>query len=295
MQDLKTRLSAVDMSALKRFAENVATGIKWLGRKPRARGHHIISYGETSLPVTAALAACALIVFALYLDVRTWSAALVWAIDGSAIRLARKLPNWIVIVFNALTDFGKSGWFLWPTGVALLVIAAVAAIFPLRRISRQVLAGVAIRLEFLFVAVAAPGIFTNLVKFLFGRGRPFVGGDVDVYLPFDTRAAYASLPSGHATTAFSVLVAFGALFPAWRPYLWTYAIVIALSRVVVTAHHPTDVLAGAVVGALGALLIRNAFAARRLAFMVDEKGAVKAMPGPSWTRIKTVARTITGP
>src|SRR5581483_11022944 len=110
MQDLKTRLSAVDMSALKRFAENVATGIKWLGRKPRARGHHIISYGETSLPVTAALAACALIVFALYLDVRTWSAALVWAIDGSAIRLARKLPNWIVIVFNALTDFGKSGW-----------------------------------------------------------------------------------------------------------------------------------------------------------------------------------------
>ena len=81
-----------------------------------------------------------------------------------------------------------------------------------------------------------------------------MGADGDVYLRFDMRAAYASLPSGHSTAAFSILVALAALFPAWRPYLAVYAIFIALSRIVVLAHHPTDVLAGAVVGTLGALL-----------------------------------------
>jgi undecaprenyl-diphosphatase len=157
-----------------------------------------------------------------------------------------------------------------------------------------VLATLAIRLEYLFIAIALPGIFTNIVKRLIGRGRPFVGGDTDVYLPFDARAAYASLPSGHSTTAFGVLVAFGFLFPKWRPYLWAYAIIIAISRVVVIAHHPTDVLAGALVGALGALLVASFFAARRRGFVIDDKGAIRPMPGPSWERIKTVARSIRG-
>ena len=40
-----------------------------------------------------------------------------------------------------------------------------------------------------------------------------------VFSPFTWRAAYASLPSGHATTAFSVLVAFGTLWPRARTIL----------------------------------------------------------------------------
>jgi undecaprenyl-diphosphatase len=159
--------------------------------------------------------------------------------------------------------------------------------------SRLVLATVAVRLEFVFAAIALPGILTNIIKPIFGRGRPFVG-NADVYQPFDGRAAFASLPSGHATTAFSVLVAFGLLFPSWRPYLWIYAIVIALSRVAVLAHHPTDVLAGAVVGTLGTFVVATAFALGRRGLLVDGQGQIGAMAGPSWRRIKTVARSITG-
>ena len=61
------------------------------------------------------------------------------------------------------------------------------------------------------------------------------------------------MPSGHATTAFAALVAIGAIFPQARALMWIYAVLIALSRVVVTAHHPSDVIAGAIVGAAGAL------------------------------------------
>ncbi|HVX99714.1 MAG TPA: phosphatase PAP2 family protein [Pseudorhodoplanes sp.] len=292
--DMKTKLEAADFSALGRFADNIAAGLKLLSRKPRRRGRQILSRGGAGLPLAAVLAASALILFVLCADVPGSAAAFVWSIDATAIRVARRLPNWIVIVFNELTDFGKSGWFLWPVGLALLAIAGIVATRTLSRMSRLVLASVAIRLEFLFAAIAVPGIFTNIVKRFIGRGRPFVGGDVDVYKPFDPSAAYASMPSGHATTALSVLIAFGALFPAWRPYLWAYAIVICVSRVVVTAHHPTDVLAGAVVGALGALLVRNAFATRNLAFGVAGDGTVTALAGPSWQRVKAVARRIAG-
>ena len=59
--------------------------------------------------------------------------------------------------------------------------------------------------------------------------------------------------------------------------------VIVVSRVVVLSHHPSDVIAGAVAGTVGALLVRDWFAARRLGFVgSDADGAVRALPGPTW-------------
>jgi undecaprenyl-diphosphatase len=75
--------------------------------------------------------------------------------------------------------------------------------------------------------------------------------------------------------------------------MWIYAVLIALSRVIITAHHPSDVIAGAIVGAVGAYLVRNWFAARRLGFAVNSDGSVHPMPGPSIRRImKAVARRL---
>jgi membrane-associated phospholipid phosphatase len=97
------------------------------------------------------------------------------------------------------------------------------------------------------------------------------------------------MPSGHATTAFAAAVAIGALWPRTRPLLWLYAVVIALSRVIIAAHYPSDVIAGACVGGFAALIIRNHFAARRLGFTVAGDGTVHRLPGPSWRRIASVA------
>jgi hypothetical protein len=40
--------------------------------------------------------------------------------------------------------------------------------------------------------------------------------------------------------------------------------------------------------------VRNWFAARRLAFIPGRDGTVCAMPGPSWRRVKMVARRLLG-
>jgi membrane-associated phospholipid phosphatase len=62
--------------------------------------------------------------------------------------------------------------------------------------------------------------------------------------------------------------------------------------VVVTAHYPTDVLAGALVGTVGALMVRRYFALRRLGFSVGPDGVPHQYPGPSLKRIKSVARDL---
>jgi undecaprenyl-diphosphatase len=212
-------------------------------------------------------------------------------LDGWAANHALHLPAALIKASRHFTELGKSGWFLWPIGMVL----AAMAIFDTPatpRFSRLVLAALAVRLGFVFTAIAVPGLLTNVLKRVIGRARPFVrGDDIWAYMPFSWPAAYASLPSGHTTTAFSALVAIGALFPRARALLWAYAILIALSRVVVSAHYPSDVLAGAVVGAVGAFVVRNWFAARGLAFQVGRDGSVTATPGPGARRIvKAVAR-----
>ena len=148
--------------------------------------------------------------------------------------------------------------------------------------SRRVLAAFTVRLGFVFAAIALPGLFVTVVKRLIGRARPFVGGDADpfLYLPFGWRPEYASLPSGHATNVFAALVAVGLVWPRRAAIMLIYALIIAASRVIVLAHHPSDVIAGAVVGTVGALLVRDWFAARRLGFVMEPDGARAGAAGP---------------
>jgi undecaprenyl-diphosphatase len=220
---------------------------------------------------------------------------LMMTIDAAAIRGVRHVPRWIVEFFDDITEYGKSGWFLWPLGLLFIALAALPS--ALTSFSQRVLAAIMVRVGFLFTAIAVPGLFVTIVKRMIGRARPMVGGSLDPYLfsPFAWHPAYASLPSGHATTAFAVLVAFGTLWPRARTVLLIYALLISVSRVIVNAHYPSDVFAGALVGIAGAVLVRRYFAQRRLGFAIEADGTIHQYPGPSLRRIKAVARALLAP
>jgi undecaprenyl-diphosphatase len=207
-----------------------------------------------------------------------------FAFDIAASNWANHEPVWFRNAFEKITDFGLSGWFLFPFGFAVLCLAALISPV-LSLMSRGVLTALAARFGFLFLAIGVPGLLGTIIKRLIGRARPFVGGHDDpfLYRPFIWRPEYASLPSGHSTTAVAAAVAIGAVWPRTRPIMWVYAITIMLSRVVVVAHHPSDVIAGALTGAVGAFLLRRWFAARRLVFCPRD---LRAYPGPSLRRIK---------
>jgi membrane-associated phospholipid phosphatase len=218
-------------------------------------------------------------------------ATMVW-FDAWAIAQQRKLPAWVVQVFQEITDFGKSGWFLWPIG--LLVIAAAALARPaVGRSANLVILSLVVRLEFVFFAIGIPGLTVSIVKRLIGRVRPSDAGPFH-FVPFSWRPDYAAMPSGHATAASAAALAIGAIWPRARAPMWIYAGVIAVSRVAVHAHFPSDVIAGAFVGIFGAVVVRNWFAARRLAFVRGADGKVRALAGPSARRIKSLAAALSG-
>jgi undecaprenyl-diphosphatase len=210
-------------------------------------------------------------------------------LDARTIIAVGGLPEWITRLFNELTDYGTSDLFLVPIGFALVALAALASP-ALSHPGQLVLVAFTVRLGFVFAAIALPGLFVTILKRLIGRARPFIGGDADPfrYAPFIWRPDYASLPSGHATNVFAALVAVGLVWPRLRAVMLAYALIIAASRVIVLAHHPSDVIAGAVAGTVGALLVRDWFAARRLGFVIGPDGGLRALPGPSWQRVKNV-------
>ena len=173
------------------------------------------------------------------------------------------------------------------------LLIAIAFVSPaLHGIQRSLLLGLGTRLQFIFCAVAVSSLVTEVLKFCIGRGRPFVGGEANAFnfSHFAGTPAYFSFPSGHATTAFALAFAVSAIWLKARVAMAVYAVIIAASRLVLLAHHPSDVVAGALVGIIGAMFVRYWFAARRLGFAIQRDGTIVSLVGPSSGRLKRVAR-----
>ena len=215
---------------------------------------------------------------------------LMFAIDAWEIAQMPKRGTPSLWWLRIVTDFGKDEYVLAALGAALIAIAILAP--ALRGIRRSLLLGLGTRLQFVFLSVAVSNLVTEILKYVIGRGRPFVGGEGNVlhFSHFAGTPAYYSFPSGHATTAFALAMAVSAVWPQARVAMAIYALIIAASRLVLLAHHPSDVVAGAMVGIVGTVFVRYWFAARRLGFAILSDGSIVSLVGPSSGRLKRVAR-----
>lgn len=135
-------------------------------------------------------------------------------------------------IMKVITTLGNAGIF-W------IALAAILLIFKNTR-----KAGIASA-----IALVLSVIFTNLIiKNVADRTRPFV---VDptllnhmlVSLPKD-----ASFPSGHSSASFGAAVAIFCTNKKWGIPCIVLAALIAVSRLYLTVHFPTDVIAGVILG-----------------------------------------------
>lgn len=125
---------------------------------------------------------------------------------------------------------GKAG-FVW------LAVAAIAAVFPARRMAAW---------RVVMAIVLTTGVVDGVIKPIVHRQRPYeVRADARL---IDQRPTTGSFPSGHTARAFAGALALGRLFPSAQAVWWVLATAIGVSRVYVGAHWPTDVLAGAFIG-----------------------------------------------
>jgi membrane-associated phospholipid phosphatase len=201
-------------------------------------------------------------------------------LDAELSVFGRSLPEPLIVVFAWITRLGESDWILLPS-LAVLVVAAIAVPLARAYAARRALRQLGLVAGFIFCGVGLPGLITLLVKRLVGRGRPEL---LDMVGAFDFRSfgwadwVYQSFPSGHATTGFALCFTTAFVVPRSFPVMLAVAVLIGLSRIVVGAHYPTDVLAGAVIGVLGAYLVRNIFASRRWVFEYAPDGTVVMRP-----------------
>lgn len=154
--------------------------------------------------------------------------------------------NWEFAVLDWMQANWRSPWLdvvvpffsaLWDWGIPWFLLTAVLLWYkPTRKVGWCVLC--AIGLELLVVSLGC--------KPLFGRPRPCdINLAVDKLIP---RPRSASFPSGHTAQAFAVSGALYACRSKWFAPVAVISVLLALSRMYLYVHFPTDVAAGIWIG-----------------------------------------------
>ena len=183
-------------------------------------------------------------------------------------------------VFQFVTQFGLAKGYL-AIAALLLVALRLAALGVESAQVRALLRLNSQRALFILLVLLSSGLVADIVKVIVGRARPkllFADG----FYGFTwgaLQADYWSFPSGHASN----IVALGvALFLLWPRGALLYAVAVLLvmaSRVIIGAHYPSDVLAGAALGASVAWLVWRGFARRGIVLGTAEPQLLGASTG----------------
>lgn len=121
-------------------------------------------------------------------------------------------------------------------------------------------------------AILGAGLIVNILKYIVGRPRPHLLDTVGPFgfKPFDFSYHYVSFPSGHACTAAVLATLLALWFPRYRIAAYAGLVLIAVSRVFVQAHYPSDVLVGFMIGAITTLILARFLAQCGLLFRLEQ-------------------------
>ncbi|MDD4616609.1 MAG: phosphatase PAP2 family protein [Alphaproteobacteria bacterium] len=181
-------------------------------------------------------------------------AALVWYADRPIAEYMKALDqsaHGLIDFFRSVTDLGKGAVWLWPCGLVALVCGFVSRGRNVPPKWHHLCGYMGVRALFVFGTVGVSGIAADVLKPLFGRGRPKLWLTDGVYgfepLTF-FQSVWNGMPSGHSATAFSLAFALVKLYPKGSAFWLFFAVLIAASRVAVDAHFLSDVIAGSALG-----------------------------------------------
>lgn len=205
------------------------------------------------------------------------------ALDIPTYPWIRQLPNEYKWFFGAITDAGKSHWILWSTGLFMIGALAVDwSKFAFR--IKMALVILWTYAGFIFFVVASSGIIALIFKWCLGRARPRYYEELGpVFFDFFRfHPHFTSFPSGHSTTVAALCTALCLLFPSWLWFIVVVGFWLVFSRIMVSAHYPSDVVAGTLLGITVTLWTARYLAVRRIGFkLVPGRGIIPLANGRS--------------
>lgn len=166
-----------------------------------------------------------------------------------------------VAIYRAINglDWGwlDQVWLLASMRTFGIVVAVTMGLWVVMNLKRKALRPV---LQVAAALVITDQVGHELIKPLFHRLRPcFALPASDVHRLVEISSATSSMPSLHSANSFAFAVALVLCLPGSARYTFPVAALIALSRIGVGVHWPSDILAGALFGALVALLVHLSF------------------------------------
>ncbi len=170
-------------------------------------------------------------------------------------KYCRTLSRSVIDIAEIITTLGITTWYL--------IASAVLYLF-FRFIYKNKLQSM--RSLFIFCSLSICGILIILIKWVAGRYRPvnLFNNDLFGFDYFGVGYELTSFPSGHAQTIFTLATALTLIFPRWGIPLFIVAAAVSISRIVLTSHYLSDVIAGAGIGILFTLAIKYYFDQRKI-------------------------------
>ncbi len=167
----------------------------------------------------------------------------------------------LAFVFGKITYLGYSAPYL----------AASAIVFLWAKFFRKnpALANAA---AFIFLAIALSGLTNDLIKYVVGRSRPILLFNDHMYgfKHFTAGYRYNSFPSGHSNTIAALCFSVYLVTGRFRLLCILTALAVMLSRLVLGAHFPSDVIFGAYLALVMTFLLKIQFERKGIRIVPNE-------------------------